>query len=132
MAGCAGSGSTTAKEKPLVEATNKEYSLDHIEGIEKNLAGEGLQVAKMIGGTNALQKEVNKMVARKECPVRGKVLVVYVVDTSGDVMDAAAASGIHDECDKTAEEAVKKMKFVPATKNGSPVRIRMGTQVSFN
>ena len=118
-------------EKPYVESVARSYSFDHIEDIESNLAGEGLQVASMVGGLNALQKAVNKRLEKTACPVRGKVTVVYVVDEEGVVMDAQTAAGIHETCDAVAEEAVKEMVFSPARKNGRPVKIRMGSPVTF-
>ncbi len=132
LASCAGTSIPVADEKPLVVAEEREYSFDHIDGLENNLAGEGLELAKMVGGLNALQKEVNKRLAKKECPVRGKVTIVYVVDEKGVVLDSATAVGIHEYCDAVAEEAVKEMVFSPARKNGTPVKIRMGSPVTFN
>ncbi len=131
-AGCSSTGTPISEEKPLVSAQEREYSFDHIEGLNNNLAGEGLVLAKMIGGLNALQKEVNARLAKMDCPVRGKVTIIYVVDETGNVLDAATAAGIHETCDRLAEAAIKKMKFTPATKNGIPVRIRMGTPLTFN
>ena len=128
---CAAPNASTLTEKPLVSAEQREYSFDHIEGLQSNLAGEGLVLPQMIGGLNALQKEVNERLKRTDCPVRGKVTIVYVVDERGDVLDSATAAGIHEVCDAIAEEAVKEMKFTPATKNGESVRIRMGSPVTF-
>lgn len=120
-----------SSEKPHVTAQDRSYSFDHIEGFQSDLAGEGLVLPEMVGGLNALQKEVNERIKRTDCPVRGKVTIVYVVDEAGNVLDAATAAGIHEVCDTLAEEAVKVMKFTPATKNGVPVRIRMGAPVTF-
>ncbi len=135
VAACAGTGSAvdnSETEKPLVGAESRDYSFDHIEGLQSNLAGEGLELPQMMGGLNALQKEVNKRLLKTDCPVRGKVTIVYVVDEKGVVIDSATAAGIHETCDKIAEEAVKQMVFSPGRKNGEPVRIRMGSPVTFN
>ncbi len=134
FAGCAGASNTTTEtqEKPLVAAEARNYSFDHIEGIENNLAGEGLQLAEMMGGLNALQKAVNERLAKTPCPVRGKVTIVYVIDEKGVVLDTATAAGIHDVCDQIAQDAVRDMVFSPARKNGEPVKIRMGSPVVFN
>ena len=132
ITGCSSTKAPPATEKPLVTAENRTYSFDHIEGLENNLAGEGLELAQMIGGLNALQQEVNKRLAKTDCPVRGKVTLVYVVDEKGEVLDAATAAGIHETCDAIAVDAVKQMTFVPARKNGQTVKIRMGSSVVFN
>lgn len=129
--GCTASQPVTTTEKPLVSAEARDYSFDHIEGLQSDLAGEGLVLPEMIGGLNALQKEVNARLKKTDCPVRGKVTIVYVVDEAGKVLDAAPAAGIHEVCDTIAVEAVKVMNFTPATKNGEFVRIRMGTPVTF-
>ena len=135
LVGCAGAGNTAtpaSEDKPLVSAETREYSFDHIEGIENNLAGEGLKLAEMMGGLNALQKAVNERLAKTPCPVRGKVTIVYVIDEKGVVLDTATAAGIHEVCDQIAEDAVRDMVFSPARKNGAPVKIRMGSPVVFN
>lgn len=132
VAGCAGTATPEMQEKPLVSAEARDYTFDHIEGIENNLAGEGLQLAEMMGGLNALQKAVNERLAKTDCPVRGKVTIVYVVDEKGVVLDTATAAGIHEICDQIAEDAVRDMVFSPARKNGEPVKIRMGSPVVFN
>ena len=132
LTGCAATSTPVSEEKPLVSAQERAYSFDHIEGLQNNLAGEGFELAKMMGGLNALQKEVNKRLTKNDCPVRGKVTIVYVVDEKGVVLDAAAAAGIHDTCDNLAVAAVKEMVFSPARKNGIPVKIRMGSPVTFN
>ena len=99
LTGCAATSTPTNDEKPRVNAEERAYSFDHIEGLENNLAGEGLELATMVGGLNALQKEVNRRLVKTDCPVRGKVTIVYVVDEKGVVLDAATAAGIHELCD---------------------------------
>ena len=133
LLGCASNQTAIQNgEKPYVEAVERTYSFDHIEGLAGGLAGDGLTLPEMLGGQGMLQRKVNAFVKDKPCPVRGRVMVVYVVDERGDVLDAAAATGIEESCDATAEAAAKTLKFKPATKDGVPVKIRMGTPVDFN
>jgi len=117
------------ESKPYVEATEREYSFDHIDNLANNLeelvSSRRFRMASLKGGQEALQKEVSKLTRRTSCPVRGRVSVAYVVDEKGKVIDPQTVLGIHEVCDSLAERAISKMKFEPAMYNGEPIKLRM-------
>ena len=129
--GCA----STKQNKPLVEAEKREYSFDHIDGLEKDLQtlvqSPGFEMPKMIGGMDALQDVVNDLAKQTPCPVRGRVSVNYVVDEQGNVIDPQTALGIHETCDTVAEQAIAQMRFEPAKKSGESIKLQMSTPITF-
>ena len=128
LVGCA------SMDKPLVEATtySNSNSFDHIENIERDLAGPGFEMPVMIGGMDEFGRQLRQLSRDNPCPVRGRVSVAYVVGEDGTVLDAKIALGIHEQCDRLVEAAIKKVKFEPARKNGKPIRIVLATPATFN
>ncbi len=123
------------ENKPYVEATEREYSFDHIDDLPNNLeelvSSPQFRTPSIKGGQEALQKEVSKLTKRTSCPVRGSVSVAYVVDKEGRVIDPQTVLGIHESCDSIAEIAISNMSFEPAMFNGKPIKLRMSNAISF-
>lgn len=63
--------------------------------------------------------------------VVGEVKVAFVVDETGRVVAAHAASSNNPWFERPAIEAVKRWKFEPATKNGKPVKTRAMQLIGF-
>ena len=61
----------------------------------------------------------------------GVVQLAIVVNTDGDVTDARLEKPIGYGLDQKAVETVKTWKFKPATRNGTPVPVRLLTEVTF-
>lgn len=134
MMGCT-STKPASDNKPYVEATEREHSFDHIEGLSKNLEeliiSPRFRMPELNGGQDALQKAVNKITRRNYCPVRGRVSVAYVVDEKGKVTDPQTVLGIHEACDSIAEKAVAQISYKPARYNGEPIKLRMSNSIEF-
>jgi protein TonB len=63
--------------------------------------------------------------------ISGQVVVEFIVDTSGNVRDAFAASSDHREFESEAVRAVMKWKFKPGRKEGHAVTSRMQLPIDF-
>ena len=63
---------------------------------------------------------------------QGIVMMHIVIDTSGNVNDIRIDRALGKGLDENAVNAVKKWKFSPATRDGQPVSVSMGLEVSFN
>jgi TonB family protein len=61
----------------------------------------------------------------------GVVQLTIVVDANGDVTDAKLDKPIGYGLDQKSIETVKTWKFKPATRNGTPVPVRLITEVTF-
>ncbi len=62
---------------------------------------------------------------------RGTVLLDLVVGTDGLPRDIKVARGLTPELEKSAIDAVKQWKFVPAAKSGHPVAVLIKAEVNF-
>ena len=63
--------------------------------------------------------------------VQGDVGLELVVGDAGTVETARVARGVGRGLDEAALEAVRQFRFAPATKDGHPVRVRMGWSMQF-
>ena len=66
---------------------------------------------------------VNKLPSahKRGCPKDGNVLVRAVLHKSGKITEVTVIRGLGCSYDKDAVEAVRKLKFIPAMKDGQPV-----------
>jgi TonB family protein len=64
--------------------------------------------------------------------VQGRVLLYCVVDREGTVSSIELIHGIDDRLDKSAEEALAKWEFYPATRNGQPVAVDVVVEIPFS
>ena len=63
--------------------------------------------------------------------ITGKVLVQFIVDENGNVIDAVAVEGTSSELNAIAEAAVRKWKFKPAELEGVPIRVILENRMEF-
>ena len=100
------------------------------------------------GAPNANQtykgKEVDKKVSVKKKPepsytkearnhgVEGTVVLRCVFTSTGQVTNIHVVAGLPDGLTESAIEAAKKIKFIPATKDGHPVSMWMELQYNFH
>lgn len=64
--------------------------------------------------------------------VSGVVAVSIVIDETGSVISATVAKSSQSEFEPSAVAAVKKWKFKPAQKDGSPVKMKVTVPIRFN
>lgn len=89
------------------------------------------QMPELIGGLAAIQKQINYPEIAKKAGVEGRVIVQFVVDESGNVMDPQVVRGIGAGCDEEAVRAVKQAKFKPGKQRGKPVKVKMSLPITF-
>ena len=63
--------------------------------------------------------------------ITGKVLVQFIVDENGDVIDAVAVEGSRPELNSIAEAAVRRWKFKPAEREGAATRTILENRMEF-
>ena len=70
--------------------------------------------------------------ARKK-GLTGKVLLEFVIDTDGSVIDVAILRGVHTLLDDEAIRVVKSFpKFIPGQQRGKPVEVRYRLPMNFS
>ena len=64
--------------------------------------------------------------------VQGVIVVRAVFTTEGEVTKVQIVRGLPDGLDDEAIQAARRIRFLPAVKNGKPVAVRMTMEFSFN
>jgi TonB family protein len=70
--------------------------------------------------------------AMRSSRIKGEVLVAFVVDTKGNVVNPVVARSNNTAFDEPAIEAVLKWKFEPAVVDGQPVNTRIFVPIIFD
>ncbi|HET9305392.1 MAG TPA: energy transducer TonB [Candidatus Sulfotelmatobacter sp.] len=68
--------------------------------------------------------------ARKK-KINGNIVVSFIVTSEGEVRDAAVTRSLDKDLDKQALAAVRKWRFEPALKDGTPVEVRLSAELTF-
>ena len=69
--------------------------------------------------------------ASRRAKTQGTVLLTIVVTADGRVKDAKVTKSLSGALDKQAVEAVSQWKFAPATKDGTPITVRINVECTF-
>jgi TonB family protein len=100
---------------------------------EKGMQGYGVldSLAMPIGGMYSIQKKIRYPESAKNNGIQGGVLVAVEIDKNGNVINTEILEGIYPECDEEATNAIKKVKFRPAYKDGVPVKSEVVIPIKF-
>lgn len=88
------------------------------------------------GGIGELMKYLQQNIKYpKECRekgIQGRVIVQFVVNTDGSIVDLNVIKPINPELDKEVIRVVSEMpKWIPGRQRGKPVRVRFTLPVTF-
>lgn len=89
------------------------------------------QMPVLIGGMEALQREIRYPDHALRAGVQGRVHVQFIVNERGEVENPRVIRGIGGGCDEEALRVVNKMKFHPGVQRGRPVRVQYNLPVVF-
>ncbi len=67
----------------------------------------------------------------RDLGIEGRVVLELTINADGKVVKAKLLKGLHPLLDKSAEEAARKMRFVPATVNGTAVLVKIKYTFTF-
>lgn len=84
-----------------------------------------------IGGWGRVRRSVKYPEEAKNAKVEGKVVVQFIVDENGDVVDPVVLEGIGSGCDEAAIAAIQNVSFKPSTMQGKPVKVQLEHTVTF-
>lgn len=100
---------------------------------EKGMPEYGVldSLAMPIGGMFSIQKNIQYPESAKNKGIQGGVIVAVEIDEDGNVINTEILEGIYPECDKEATNAIKKVKFRPAYKDGVPVKSEVVIPIKF-
>ncbi len=89
------------------------------------------QMPELIGGIASIQKEIRYPEIARQARVSGRVIVQFIVDQEGNVVDPVVLRGIGGGCNEEALRVVKLAKFIPGKQRGKPVRVRYTLPITF-
>ena len=84
-----------------------------------------------IGGWRRVQQALRYPEAAKKARIEGDVLVQFIVNEQGDVVDPVVLKGIGNGCDEAAISAIQRVRFRPGMMQGKPVKVRLERTVTF-
>ncbi len=117
------------KGKPIKSAYDVTLTAGEFDESQYFVAVERMPV--IVGGLEALAKNVKYPAQAKAAGVQGVVIIKVYIDEKGNVNRAVIIKGIGYGCDRAALDAIKKVRFVPGQMNGKPVKVQLVIPVSF-
>ena len=78
----------------------------------------------LIGGIASVQSHISYPPLALKAGIEGRVIVQFVIDKTGKVLDPMVIRGIGGGCDEEAVRAVLKANFQPGLQRGRPVAVR--------
>jgi periplasmic protein TonB len=89
------------------------------------------QMPELIGGLEALQRDVKYPERALRANIQGRVYVQFIVNERGEVENPRVIRGIGGGCDEEAIRVVSQAKFKPGMQRGRPVRVQYNLPVIF-
>ncbi len=85
----------------------------------------------LVGGIAAVQKRIVYPELALKVGIEGRVVVQFVVNKEGKVVNPVVMRGIGGGCDEEAIRAVKLAEFQPGMQRGRPVAVRYSLPITF-
>ncbi len=89
------------------------------------------QPPELIGGIAGVQKRIVYPELALKVGIEGRVVVQFVVDKDGKVINPVVMRGIGGGCDEEAIRAIKLAQFLPGMQRGRPVAVRYSLPITF-
>lgn len=124
---------TTSYFQDEIKEIEKYAKRKHIDKDEVIFADPDSPPTFKVGGEIGLKKFIQENLSYPktgEC-VTGKVYVGFTVDKLGNVKDIEIKKGITTSTDEEAIRVVKLLTFVPGTRFGQPIEMKMVLPISF-
>lgn len=86
---------------------------------------------KIVGGMGAYYIHIDYPQSAVEAGIEGRLVLSFVVDTSGRTSDIEVLESLFPPCDSAAVQALRRTRFVPGQQDGETVPVRMRLPVRF-
>jgi TonB family protein len=86
---------------------------------------------RIIGGIDSLQSRLHYPVEALQSHIEGNIYIVVTIDSSGVPLNPKILKGLGYGCEEEATRLVNTSKFLPATKNGKPVKCQIIIPIKF-
>lgn len=85
----------------------------------------------LIGGIAGVQKRIKYPEMARKAGIEGRVIIQFVVDKEGNIVNPRVVRGIGGGCDEEALKALENAKFQPGRQRGQPVNVSYSLPISF-
>ncbi|HEX6981873.1 MAG TPA: energy transducer TonB [Balneolaceae bacterium] len=89
------------------------------------------QMPQLIGGLGELQSKIEYPEMARRAGIEGRVIIQFIVDENGNVVNPRVLRGIGGGCDKEALRVVSQAKFKPGRQRGKPVRVQYSLPIIY-
>lgn len=89
------------------------------------------EMPRLIGGATALQERIEYPKKAIRDQVEGRVIIKFIVNKEGTVLDPIVVKGLRDDCDTEALKAVAASKFIPGKQKGKKVAVEYMLHILF-
>lgn len=100
-------------------------------GTEENFFVAVEQMPQLKGGLGGLQSKIEYPEMARRAGIEGRVIIQFIVDENGNVVNPRVIRGIGGGCDKEALRVVKQAKFVPGRQRGKAVRVQYSLPITY-
>lgn len=83
------------------------------------------------GGMEAIYRRLKYPEIARKAGIEGRVVLQFVVDERGNVVNPTVIRGIGGGCDEAAIEAIKGVRFTPGMQRGRPVKVQFQLPIVF-
>lgn len=83
------------------------------------------------GGMEAIYRRLKYPEIARKAGIEGRVVLQFIVDERGNVVNPTVIRGIGGGCDEAAIEAIKGVRFTPGMQRGRPVKVQFQLPIVF-
>ena len=102
------------------------------EGFEDEVFVVVEQPPVLVGGIAGVQRRIKYPEMARKAGIEGRVVLQFVVDKDGNVVNPRVVRGIGGGCDEAALEALKGADFKPGYQRGVPVNVSYSLPITFS
>ena len=89
------------------------------------------KMPKLVGGLGSLQKMINYPEEARKAGAEGRVIVQFIIDKEGNVVNPSIVKGVHKSLDEEALRVVKQANFKPGKQDGKPVKVQYSLPITY-
>lgn len=119
--GCGNSGTSVQLGEPIII----------VQFMSLNEDTSFYKISEIVSGIKSLQSKIVFPQSAILKGIEGKVYVSVEMDSLGNIERCKLIKGIDPDCDKAVIEGIKKEIFVPAKRNGIPIKDTFAIMVLF-
>ncbi len=87
---------------------------------------------ELIGGIGSVQRRIKYPEIARNAGIEGRVIVQFIVDEEGEIVNPKVVRGIGGGCDEAALKALDGAKFKPGRQRGKPVKVSYSMPITFS